>query len=131
MKINGILNSEISKVLSYMGHTDEICICDCGLSIPQNVKRIDLSLELAKPSFMEVLKSITKDMKIEKIILATEIETFNNEILNQVKDLLKDISLEFVSHSEFKQRTQSSKCVIRTGEATPYANIILVSGVIF
>lgn len=131
MKINGILNSEISKVLSYMGHTDEICICDCGLPIPKDVKRIDLSLELGKPSFMEVLKSIVKDIKIEKIILATEIETFNNEILNQVKDLLKDISLEFVSHSEFKQRTQSSKCVIRTGEATPYANIILVSGVIF
>lgn len=29
MKRQGILNSDISRVLSYMGHTDMICIGDC------------------------------------------------------------------------------------------------------
>lgn len=131
MKVNGILNSEISKVLSYMGHTDEICIGDCGLPIPENVKRIDLALEIGKPSFMEVLKVVSKDMKIEKIILASEIQEFNVNVLTAIKELLGEVSIEFMPHENFKERTKNSKCVIRTGEATPYANIILSSGVIF
>lgn len=131
MKRNGILNSEISRVLSYMGHTDEICICDCGLPIPEDVERIDLALEIGRPSFLEVLKTVTKDMKVEKIILATEIKEHNFEVLSEVNRILNGVEVEFVSHSEFKQRTQRSKCIVRTGEATPYANIILVSGVIF
>ena len=43
MKRAGILNSDISRVLSYMGHTDCICIGDCGLPIPNEVERIDLT----------------------------------------------------------------------------------------
>ena len=43
MKRNGILNSDISRVLSYMGHTDQICIGDCGLAIPDTTERIDLA----------------------------------------------------------------------------------------
>ena len=131
MKKNGILNSEISKVLSYMGHTDEICIGDCGLPIPENVKRIDLSLEVGNPKFMDVLKVVSRDMKIEKIILAIEIKEHNKKVLEEIKELLKDVTIEFITHENFKERTKNSKCVIRTGEATPYANIILSSGVIF
>ena len=56
MKKNGILNSDISRVLSYMGHTDRICIGDCGLPIPDETERIDLALRFGVPSFMEVLK---------------------------------------------------------------------------
>ena len=70
MKKNGILNSDISRVLSYMGHTDRICIGDCGLPIPDETERIDLALRFGVPSFMEVLKEVAGDMKIEAIILA-------------------------------------------------------------
>ena len=38
---------------------------------------------------------------------------------------------EFVPHTELKARTHDCKAVIRTGETTPYANIILQSGCIF
>ncbi|MBQ1311619.1 MAG: D-ribose pyranase, partial [Blautia sp.] len=64
MKRNGILNAEISRVLSYMGHTDQICIGDCGLPIPDETERIDLALRFGVPSFMEVLKEVTADMKV-------------------------------------------------------------------
>ena len=40
----GILNSEIAKVLADMGHTDTIGIGDCGLPVPDGVKKIDLAL---------------------------------------------------------------------------------------
>lgn len=133
MKRNGILNSDISRVLSYMGHTDWICVGDCGLPIPDEVERIDLALEFGVPTFMKTLEIVAKDMKIEKIILAEEIKTQNEKVLSEINELFKgqDIEVEYVSHVELKAKTKECKAVIRTGETTPYANIILQSGCIF
>ena len=133
MKRNGILNSDISRVLSYMGHTDWIAIGDCGLPIPDEVERIDLALTFGEPGFMRTLEIVAGDMKVEKIILAEEIKEQNPEVLNQVKEYFagQPVEVEFVSHVELKTRTHECKAVIRTGEITPYANIILQSGCIF
>ena len=133
MKKQGILNSDISRVLSYMGHTDCIAVGDCGRPIPDEVERIDLALEFGVPSFMDVLRVITKDMKVEKIVLAEEIREQNPKILGEIKELFAGQELEtvFVSHTELKKQTRECKAVIRTGETTPYANIILQSGCIF
>lgn len=133
MKKQGILNSDISRVLSYMGHTDCIAIGDCGLPIPDEVERIDLALEFGVPSFMNVLRVVTKDMKVEKIVLAEEIREQNPKVLGEIKELFAGQELEtvFVSHTELKKQTRECKAVIRTGETTPYANIILQSGCIF
>ena len=84
MKKQGILNSDISRVLSYMGHTDCIAVGDCGLPIPDEVERIDLALEFGVPSFMDVLRVITKDMKVEKIVLAEEIREHNPKVLGEI-----------------------------------------------
>ncbi|MBQ7283543.1 MAG: hypothetical protein IJ339_06960 [Oscillospiraceae bacterium] len=43
MKKSRCLNSCISCVLSYLGHTDRICIGDCGLPIPDSTERIALA----------------------------------------------------------------------------------------
>lgn len=133
MKKNGILNSEISRVLSYMGHTDYIAIGDCGLPIPDETERIDLALAFGIPTFMQTLEIVAKDMKIEKIILAEEIKENNPDILREIENLFSNcnIETEFVSHSQLKEKTKDCKAVIRTGETTPYANIILQSGCIF
>ena len=131
MKRNGIVNSEISKVLSYMRHTDLICISDLGLPCPNNIKAIDLSLKSGYPSFLDVLSEIIKDMKIERIILAEEIKNNNKEVYNKILNMFENISIEYVSHNDFKQKTSDCKAIIRTGEATPYANIILQSACIF
>ncbi|MBR6599629.1 MAG: D-ribose pyranase, partial [Oscillospiraceae bacterium] len=47
--------------------------------------------------------------------------------------LFKDqnIEISFTSHTQLKTLTKSCKAVIRTGETTPYANIILQAGCIF
>lgn len=135
MKRNGILNSDISRVLTYMGHTDRICIGDCGLPIPDETERIDLAVKFGQPTFMDVLKEVGADMKIEKIILAEEIREKNPSILAEVEKYFSDEAVmpevEFVSHVELKALTKECKAVIRTGETTPYANIILQSGCIF
>jgi len=133
LKRNGILNSDISRVLSYMGHTDWICVGDCGLPIPDEVERIDLALTFGVPTFMDTLKVVKQDMKIEKIVLAEEIKTANPKVLSEIEELFKgeDIEVEYVTHVELKKQTKDCKAVIRTGETTPYANIILQSGCIF
>lgn len=133
MKKQGILNADISRVLSYMGHTDCICIGDCGLPIPEETERIDLALTFGVPTFMETLKAVAADMKIEKIVLADEIKTKNPKVLNEIEALFEgqEILVEYVPHTELKKQTYDCKAVIRTGETTPYANIILQSGCIF
>lgn len=133
MKKQGILNSDISRVLSYLGHTDTICVSDCGLPIPDGTERIDLALAFGEPGFVRTLELVAADMKVEKIVLAEEIREQNPQILAQIKKLFEgqQVETEFVEHRELKRRTESCKAVIRTGEATPYANIILQSGCIF
>ena len=133
MKREGILNSEISRVLSYMGHTDRIAIGDCGLPIPDEVERIDLSLTFGEPRFLRVLELVLRDMKVEKIVLAEEIQTQNPAVLHGIEALLEgqNVEVEYVPHTAFKAATRDCKAVIRTGETTPYATIILQSGCIF
>ena len=133
MKKAGILNSDISRVLSYMGHTDCIAVGDCGLPIPDEVERIDLALKFGVPTFMETLATVAEDMKIEKIVLAEEIKTQNPQVLGEIEALFagQNIETQFVTHTELKALTHDCKAVIRTGETTPYANIILQSGCIF
>lgn len=133
MKKTGILNSDISRVLSYMGHTDRICIGDCGLPIPEETERIDLALAFGEPTFLRTLEVVADNMKIEKIVLAEEIKTKNPQVLQKIEELFagQSIEVEFVPHEELKKQTKACKAVIRTGEITPYANIILQSGCIF
>jgi D-ribose pyranase len=131
MKKHGILNSEIAKVLADLGHTDQITIGDAGLPVPAGVKKIDLALKLGTPAFVEVLAEVLNDMAIEKVILADEIKDQNPDQLQAVSELIGDTDIAYISHEDFKELTAQSKVVIRTGEATPYSNIILQSNVIF
>ena len=135
MKKTGIINADISRVLSYMGHTDKIAVGDCGLPRPEETERIDLALRLGTPRFMEVLEAVLDDMVIEKVVLAEEIKENNPALLAEIQNLLKErelqVPVEFISHAQLKEETKSCKAVIRSGENTPYANIILQSACIF
>lgn len=131
MKKRGMLNSHIAEVLANLGHTDTIVIADCGLPIPAGVKRIDLSLKIGTPGFKETLEAILEDMEVEKATIAEEINENNPEIMSFIDQKFDRGQIHSVTHEEFKKQSANAKAVIRTGEATPYANIILHAGVIF
>ncbi len=139
MKRGILLNSEISYVISKLGHTDTLTIGDCGLPVPEGVQRIDLAVMKGLPEFMPVLRVVLDEQEIEKVILAEEIKVVNPELLGEILKLLEEteekedkaIEIEYVSHKDFKKKTKASKAVVRTGEYKAYANIILVSGVTF
>ncbi|MCQ6264760.1 D-ribose pyranase [Fictibacillus sp. WQ 8-8] len=130
MKKQGILNSEIASVLARMGHTDTIVIADCGLPIPDDVKRIDIALTMGTPGFLETLQAVADDMQVEEVTLAQELKE-NEAYLSKVLEAVPGTAQNMVSHETFKELTKNAKAVIRTGETTPYANIILHAGVIF
>ena len=129
MKKQGILNRELAGIFAKLGHTDQIVIADCGLPIPEGVTCIDLAYKLGEPSFLTILDVVLDDLKVEKAILAQEIQTANADVEAAIKNKI-DV-LDYVTHEQFKQLTKEAKVIIRTGEITPYANIILQSGVIF
>ncbi|MDO8550848.1 MAG: D-ribose pyranase [Ignavibacteria bacterium] len=133
MKKNGILNGPLSKVVAALGHTDKLVICDSGLSIPRNAEVIDLALTKNIPRFIETLKIILEELEVEKAIIAAEIVKKNESVLKEIQSLMNGIKLQKVSHEMFKEITrQNGRTVfVRTGEATPYANIILIAGVTF
>lgn len=135
MKKGRLLNSEISYEIAKIGHTSHITICDAGLPFPKGIKRIDLAIEEGYPSFVKTLDAVLSEMEVEEIVIAREIKEINpkvyNEILETFKNHGKTPKIVEVTHSEFKEITYSSEAIIRTGECTPYANIILKSGVVF
>lgn len=133
MKKQGILNSHISSVLSYMGHMDRIAVGDCGLPVPDHVERIDLALAFGEPGFIHTLEVLLEDFKVEKIIFAEETIHENPEVTAQIHRIFDSmhVEMEIVPHAQLKAYTNDCKAVIRTGEATPYANIILQAACIF
>ena len=72
------------------------------------------------------------NFRVERAILAEEIKSVSPQMERQILDCLGDsIPVEYVPHETFKRMSEDSKAVVRTGEQTSYANIILVSGVPF
>lgn len=131
MKKIGIINSELSRLISELGHTDTIVIADCGLPIPPGVKRIDLALKRGVPGFLETLETILVEMQVERYTVADEMREASPELFERTVRLLDTADAHSVTHEEFKILTRQAKAVIRTGECSAYANVILQAGVIF
>lgn len=135
MKKSRLLNSELSYEIAKIGHTAHITLCDAGLPIPQSVKRIDLAVEAGLPGLINVLDPVLSEMQVEEIILAEEIKEKNMPMYEAIMKSFKEAGMNpkvvFVPHEEFKKITHNSEAIVRTGECSPYANVILKSGVVF
>lgn len=133
MKKNLLLHAELSHCLATLGHGDRLIIADAGLPIPPQVQRIDLAVSLGIPSLQAVLKAVLSEMQVERAIVAQE--ALVNDMLPDWYQMFIGYGLpkavESVSHENFKKLSQQAKAIVRTGEATPYANIMLCSGVCF
>ncbi len=131
MKKNGILHPGLSRHIAEMGHTDTLAIGDAGLPIPACVERIDLALARGIPRFLETLDVVLQEFQAEHMFLAEDLKKVSPGFYADLKTRLGDLPVTFVSHEAFKEKTAQCKAVVRTGEVTPYANIILCSGVSF
>lgn len=139
MKKGTVLNSEVSALVARLGHTDSVTIGDAGLPIPDRVARIDLALTHDIPRFMQVVETVTAEMQVERAVVAQEMAQINPDVHQQLLDWLQqlarrqgnDIQIDYVTHSQFKTLSAESKAIIRSGECSPYANVLLYAGVTF
>jgi D-ribose pyranase len=131
VKKTGILNQPISSVIAGLGHTDTLVIADAGLPIPPETQRIDLALTEGIPTFLDTLCIVLTEMQVERAIVAEEMLDASPQVYKAIKEMLGDVPIETVTHLIFKEQTRLARAVIRTGEFTPYANVILTAGVVF
>jgi D-ribose pyranase len=131
VKKTGIINRDISEVIASMGHLDTLTIADAGLPIPSGVRRIDLAVSRGVPGFKQAVEAVCSELCVQEVIVAQETMTASPQVAHDLEESLKGVPFRIVPHEELKRLTAESKAVIRTGEYTPYANAILVAGVVF
>lgn len=125
MKKTGLLHAELSRTIAAMGHGDALVIGDAGLPVPPGTPCIDLAVCLGVPDLWSVLDTVLGELQVERAVIASEAAP---ELRTAFEARLP---CEQVSHERLKAASAAARAVVRTGEATPYANIILYSGVTF
>ncbi|TDR71434.1 D-ribose pyranase [Paludibacterium purpuratum] len=131
MKKTVLLNSALSEVIARLGHGDMLVIGDAGLPIPAGPQRIDLAVCRGTPGMLAVLEAVASEMQIESAIVASELSERNPSLLAAMQGHVGSAQVETMDHEAFKQMTAGAVAMVRTGECTPYANIILRAGVVF
>ncbi len=139
MRKHGLLNAPLARVVAEMGHTDTLAIADAGLPIPPGTPRIDLAVRPGLPGFVDVLEAVLDELCVERALLATEIKTASPHLHDVTTERLAgavagtdtEPHIDYVDHDVFKVRVAGARAVVRTGECTPFANVLLTSGVPF
>ena len=131
MKKAGILNRHLSGALAELGHGDGVLVCDAGMPIPKGPRVVDLAFRAGVPSFAEVLDGLLAELVVEGATAATEVRDANPPASTLLDGLFPGPALELVPHEDLKARTATARLVVRTGEARPYANVLLRCGVFF
>ncbi|MCX4843985.1 D-ribose pyranase [Streptomyces sp. NBC_00893] len=129
MKKAGILNRHLAGALAELGHGDGVLICDVGMPIPAGPRVVDLAFRAGVPSFAEVLDGLLDELVVEGATAAHEVMEGNPRTARLLTDRLP--GLAHVPHDELKLLSAGSRLVVRTGEARPYANVLLRCGVFF
>ena len=136
MKRTPLLNRHLSALIARLGHLDQVVVADAGLPAPPGVPVIDLAISANLPTFFQLLDALKTEMVVEQALYATEagadwVTDLRDTLARWEADQGKPIAVQTTSHSAFKEQTQAAQAIIRTGDFTPYANVILVSGVVF
>lgn len=131
MKKTGILNRDVSALVAQMGHYDTLIISDAGFSVPPGVPCVDLTLAAGTPTVDEVVAMVAQELEVQHFHFADEATDGLGDRAADINKLLPDASAKNIPHVEFKKIAAGARGMIRTGDCRAYANIILVSGVIY
>jgi len=127
---HGILNARLAGALARLGHTHQVVIADAGLPLPYGVPGctiVDLALVAGVPRFEQVLNAVLDTIVV--VHAEAALESRSHPAHEWITARLDNVSL--ISHAELKARLPETQLVVRTGESTPYANVILHCGVPF
>lgn len=131
MKKSGLLHHQVSETIARMGHGDLLVIADAGLPTPPGVPLIDLAVCCGVPPLLDVARAVAVELQVESLTVADELLARDERLSEALRQLFPGARLAHVSHDELKRISERARAVIRTGECTPYSNVVLASGVIF
>ncbi len=123
-----VLNPELAALIRRIGHTQMLLVCDGGFPVPFGVPggTLDLSVTADVPTVAQVLDAILPELPHDRVILASEMKECSPERYAWHEQQKSPI--ECHSHLRFKQFAREAVACVRTGDATPYANVIVVGG---
>ena len=134
-----ILSPELLKVLSEMGHGDEMVIADGNFPAASIANRLIRCDGHGVPLLLEaVLKLFPLDIYVDKPVSLMSVvegdntkpmiwEQYRRIIVNSVESF---DNFEFLERFAFYERAKKAYAVIATSEPALYANIILKKGII-
>ncbi|MBY8858220.1 D-ribose pyranase [Nocardia sp. CA2R105] len=126
MRTTGIIHAELASALTGLRHTDLFAVSDSGLPVPAGIPVIDLGISYGFPRFEPILDLILHEVTIEAAWGSRQVTTENSEAATLLAD---HVHAELIDHETFKSRIADCRFVVRTGEARPYANVLLRAGV--
>ncbi|MGA8114341.1 MAG: D-ribose pyranase [Actinocatenispora sp.] len=129
MRHSGLWHPRLLALIAGMGHGHLLVVADPGLPVPDGVEIVDLVVTRGEPGLVGVLRPVLAELVVERATLAEEL--CDAKLVEDLTSLLGDTPIDRVSHDELKAATGRATAVVRTGEDTPYANIVLQAGVPF
>jgi D-ribose pyranase len=125
---SGILNPHVLDLIARVRHTNTLVISDQGFPYWPEIETVDISLTHNLPTVLDVLDLLTPVFNIGRIWQAGEFVTHNPaDVVDRFAKSFGEIPFTREAHVDFKKRVPSAIGLIRTGDATPYGNIILES----
>lgn len=125
----GILHARLLQELAAAGHGDMVVVSDAGLAIPPATPVIDLAIVPGHLSFELALRSVVSALHVESVVVAEESATGGVAAL--IQEITAHLPRRTVTHTELKGLLPAARVVVRTGECTPFANVVLVAGTSF
>jgi len=124
----GILNPALNSLLSRVRHTNTVVIADRGFPFWPTIETVDLALVDDVPTVLQVLAALRPNFQIGHAWMAREFLRHNDAATRAAfAQALDGIALRHEQHVAFKRRVPHAIGLIRTGDTTQYANLILES----
>lgn len=125
---SGILNPALLALIARVRHTNTLVIADRGFPFWPQLETVDISLVNDVPTVLQVVDALRANFVVGKVYAAQEFLTANDAPRQaELRRRFEGLPLQFEPHADFKQRVPRAIGVIRTGDSTPYANLILES----
>ncbi len=128
MLVRGILNPHVNSLLARIRHTNTLVIADRGFPFWPEIETVDLSLVDGVPTVPQVLEAVLANWKAGRVFMAEEFCAVNDDATQKrFLSALQGTPRTLEPHVQFKLRVPHAIGLIRTGETTQYANMILES----
>lgn len=125
---SGILNPHVLDLVARIRHTNTLVISDWAFPFWPEIETVDISLTHHIPSVLDVLDALTPVFQIGRIWQAEEFLAHNTpETIERFQKSFGTTPVTREAHVDFKKRVPLAIGLIRTGDAHPYANLIIES----